>query len=123
MDLLKAWFRRTFSDPQIVILGVSLLIGALIIFGFGRFLWPVMASIVVAYLLEAGVQFAQRLGLNRILAVLVVFLLFLAGTVFLLFGVVPIITRQLTQLVGNFLAMSPRARPCWRNCRDSIPSS
>ncbi|NRB71508.1 MAG: AI-2E family transporter [Xanthomonadales bacterium] len=100
MDLLKAWFRRTLADPQIVILAMSLLVGSLIVFGFGRMLWPVLASIVVAYLLEAGVQFVQRLGLSRTWAVLLVFVLFLAGLFFLLFGVIPIITRQLTQLVG-----------------------
>lgn len=101
MDSLKAWFRRTFSDPQVVLLGLILLAGVLFFIGFGRMLWPVLASIVVAYLLEAGVQLLQRLGLPRIASVLLVFLLFLAGLVFLLFGVVPIISRQLTQLVGN----------------------
>jgi len=101
LDSLKAWFRRTFSDPQVVLLGLILLAGVLFFIGFGRMLWPVLASIVVAYLLEAGVQLLQRLGLPRIASVLLVFLLFLAGLVFLLFGVVPIISRQLTQLVGN----------------------
>ena len=101
MELLKNWFRRTFSDPQVVLLAV-LLIGIVLFFvGFGRMLWPVLASIVVAYLLEAVVQLFQRLGLPRVWSVLIVFLLFLAGLVFLMFGVVPIISRQLTQLVSN----------------------
>ncbi len=99
MDFLKDWFRRTFADPQVVILGMILLVGVLFFLGFGRMLWPVLASIVVAYLLEAGVQLIQRTGLPRPAAVLIVFLLFLASLVFLLFGVVPIISRQLTQLV------------------------
>lgn len=101
MDLLKDWFRRTFSDPQVVILGVILAAFILLFFGFGRMLWPVLASVVVAYLLEAGVQLLQRIGLPRVPAVLLVFLLFLAGLVFLIFGVAPIISRQLTQLVTN----------------------
>jgi putative permease len=101
MELLKAWFRRTFSDPQIVLLGVILVAIVLFFFGFGRMLWPVLASVVVAYLLEAGVQLLQRLGLPRIAAVLLVFLLFLAGLVFLIFGVAPIISRQLTQLITS----------------------
>lgn len=104
MELLKNWFRRTFSDPQIVLLGLILLIGVGFFIGFGRMLWPVMASIVLAYLLEAAVQLLQRISVPRVLAVLAVFLLFLAGLVFLLFGVVPIISRQLTQLVANLPA-------------------
>lgn len=101
MELLKNWFRRTFSDPQVVLLALILLLGVLFFLGFGRMLWPVLASVVIAYLLEAGVQLLQRVGLGRTFAVLLVFVLFLASLVFLLFGVVPIISRQLSQLVAN----------------------
>ncbi len=104
MELLKNWFRRTFSDPQVVLLAVILIGIVLFFIGFGRMLWPVLASIVVAYLLEAGVHMFQRAGLPRVWSVLIVFLLFLAGLVFLIFGVAPIISRQLTQLVSSLPA-------------------
>ena len=99
MKLLTSWFRRTFADPQVVILGIVLIVSALTIAGLGRMLAPVFASIVIAYLLEAVVIRLQKLGLNRIASVLLVFLLFLASLFFLLFGLVPMLTRQLTQLV------------------------
>jgi putative permease len=98
MELLKAWFRRTFSDPQIVLLGLILLVGFLVVFGLGRMLAPVFASAVIAYLLEAVVARLQRFGVKRMLAVLLVFVLFLAILVFLLFGLVPRLSAQLTQL-------------------------
>ncbi len=101
MDVLKAWFRRTFSDPQVVILGLILAGIILFFLGFGAMLWPVLASIVVAYLLEAGVALLERVGLPRVPSVLVVFLLFLASLVFLIFGLAPILSRQLTQLVTS----------------------
>ena len=99
MNLLTSWFRRTFADPQVVILGIVLIVSVLIIAGLGRMLAPVFASIVIAYLLEAVVARLQQLGLARIASVLLVFLLFLASLFFLLFGLVPMLTRQLTQLV------------------------
>jgi putative permease len=107
MEFLKAWFKRTFSDPQVVLLGLILLIGFLVVLGLGRMLAPVFASIVIAYLLEAVVTRLQRLGLPRLPAVLLVFLLFLALLVFLLFGLLPRLTAQLTQLVQqlpNYIA-------------------
>ena len=55
MDLLKAWFKRNFSDPQVVLLALMLVIASLVVFGLGAMLWPVFASLVVAYLLEAVV--------------------------------------------------------------------
>jgi putative permease len=99
MNLLTSWFKRTFADPQIVILGIVLVVGFAIVFGLGRMLAPVFASIVLAYLLEAVVVRLQSLGLPRFVSVLLVFLLFLAIFFFLLFGLVPMLTRQVTQFV------------------------
>ncbi len=99
MNLLISWFKRTFADPQVVILGIVLIVGIAIVAGLGRVLAPVFASIVIAYLLEAVVARLQLTGLSRLASVLLVFLLFLASLFFLLFGLVPMLTRQLTQLV------------------------
>lgn len=99
MNLLTSWFKRTFSDPQVIILGIVLVIGFAIVLGLGKMLAPVFASIVIAYLLEAVVARLQWLGLPRLASVLLVFLLFLASLFFLLFGLVPMLTRQVSQLV------------------------
>lgn len=99
MNLLTSWFKRTFADPQVVILGIVLVAGFAVIFGLGRMLAPVFASIVFAYLLEAVVARLQLLKLPRLASVLLVFLLFLATLFFLLFGLIPMLIRQLTQFV------------------------
>ena len=102
MELLKNWFKRSFSDPQVVILGVVLLIGFAVIIGLGNWLAPLFAGLVIAYLLEAVVAALQRLGLPRLPAVILVFLVFMALMLLLLLGFVPKISRQLTQLVQQF---------------------
>ena len=99
MDLLRDWFKRSFSDPQVVILGIVLLVFFAVIIGLGAWLAPMFASIVIAYLLEAIVSRLQKYGMPRTLAVIIVFLLFLTVLIFLLFGLIPLVTRQLTQLV------------------------
>lgn len=99
MELLKNWFRRSFSDPQVVILGLFLVVGFAVVIGLGKWLAPMFASMVIAYLLEAIVSRLQKFGMPRMPAVIIVFLLFVAVFLFLLFGLVPIVTRQLTQLV------------------------
>ena len=65
MNLLTSWFKRTFADPQVVILGIVLVVGFAVVIGLGRMLAPVFASIVIAYLLEAAVARLQRTGLPR----------------------------------------------------------
>lgn len=102
MELLKNWFKRSFSDQQVVILGVLLIIGFAIVVGLGKWLAPMFAAIVIAYLLEAVVGRLQRLGMHRLSAVVIVFLGFLALALFLLLGFLPRISRQLAQLVQQF---------------------
>lgn len=102
MNLFTDWFKRSFSDPQVVILGLFLIIGLAVIIGLGKWLAPMFASLVIAYLLEGIVARMEKLGMPRLPAVLVVFLLFLAVLFFLLFGLVPMLSRQLTQLVQQF---------------------
>jgi len=99
LELLKNWFNRAFSDPQVVILGVFLVVGFAVVIGLGNWLAPMFASLVIAYLLEAIVSRLHKAGMPRMPAVIIVFLLFLAFLLFLLFGLLPIVTRQLTQLV------------------------
>jgi len=102
MELLRDWFKRSFSDPQVVILGVVLVIGFAVIVGLGKWLAPMFASIVIAYLLEALVSRLQKTGMNRLLSVIIVFLLFITVLIFLTFGLIPIVIRQLTALVQQF---------------------
>jgi putative permease len=102
MELLRDWFKRSFSDPQVVILGIFLVVGFAIIIGLGKWLAPMFASIVIAYLLEAVVSRLQKFGMPRLAAVIIVFLLFITVMLFLAFGLVPIVIRQLTSLVQQF---------------------
>ena len=100
MKIISDWFRRFFNDPQAVILTVVLVLGTSVILFMGRDLAPVLASIVIAYLLEGVVQFLRfRLRLPRLLGTILVFVLFLAFVLFLLFGLLPLVSRQLTQLI------------------------
>ena len=84
MELLKDWFKRSFSDPQVVILGLFLVIGFSVIIGLGKWLAPIFASLVIAYLLYGVVHRLQKFGVPKTLAVVLVFLLFMAVLLFLL---------------------------------------
>ncbi len=99
MQLILQWFRRTFSDPQLVVLLTLLVGGFVVVLTMGNMLAPVLASIVIAYLLEGLVAPLQRLGLPRMVAVVIVFVLFLIALGLILFGLLPLLSRQVSQLV------------------------
>ena len=98
MQSIRAWFERHLADPQVMGLAVVLLAGFSIIFLTGEMLAPVIASIIIAYLLEGLVGVFQRNGLPRLVAVLLVFLGFMAFMAFVFFALLPLLSRQATQL-------------------------
>lgn len=98
IELVRTWYARYFSDPQAIILTAVLVIGTTIILTMGDMLLPVLASIVIAYLLEGVVRKMQKYGSTRITAVILVFSVFLAFLTFLIFGVAPLVSSQLTEL-------------------------
>jgi len=98
IELVRSWYYRYFSDPQAMILTAVLVIGATIILTMGDMLLPVLASIVIAYLLEGVVRKMQQHGSTRLTAVILVFIIFLAFLTFLIFGVAPVVSIQLSDL-------------------------
>jgi len=105
MQVITDWFRRYFSDPQVVFLAVALVLGFAVVLTMGNMLAPVLASLVIAYLLEGLVSFLQRHGWPRLAAVLVVFVAFILFVTLVLFGVVPVVSRQVTDLVQQLPSM------------------
>lgn len=105
MRLITDWFKRTFSDPQIVFLVLLLAVGLVVVVALGDILMPVLASLVIAYLLEGLVAMTQRHKLPRTLGVAIVFVGFLVFVTLVIFGLIPLLSRQVTDLVGQLPAM------------------
>ena len=99
MNILRVWYERYFSDPQVVILGVLLLVGFAVILTFGQMIAPVLAGIVIAYLLDGVVEKCTRLGAPRFSAVVLVYVLFMSFILFAVLWLMPRLYFQVTQLV------------------------
>jgi len=104
-NLLREWYERYSSDPQVVILGVLLITGFLIMLTLGKMLAPVLAGVVIAYLLDGLVEKCQQLGAPRMSAVVLVFILFMTVFIFTLLWLLPRLSYQLTQLVQELPRM------------------
>jgi len=99
VNIVYEWYQRTVSDPHAVILAVLLAAGFIIMLTLGQMLAPVLAGVVIAYLLDGVVEKIHRLGAPRFSAVVLVFVLFMSFLVFALFWLVPRLSSQVTQLV------------------------
>lgn len=89
LSVLKAWSQRYLSDTQAILLVAVLLFSALAVIFLGAMLLPVIAAALIAYLLDGPVRWLERKGMARLPALLVVFALFTAGLLFLIFGLIP----------------------------------
>ena len=105
MRLITEWFRRNFSNPQVVILGLFLISLFAVLILLGGMLTPVLAAIVIAYLLEGLVRVLVARGLPRLVGVLLVFLGFIFFVAVVLFGLLPLVSTQATQLVQEIPAI------------------
>ena len=94
IQTLKDWYQRHFSDPQAIILLLTLVALFTVILVTGDMLAPVLASVVIAYLLEGMVRRLEGWGMQRLLAVMLVFLLFLLFFVLVVFLLLPQLVNQ-----------------------------
>lgn len=98
LDVIKDWYRRNFTDPQAVILVLLLLVAFGFIWLVGDIMAPVLVALVLAYLLEGVVGMLVRLGVNRTLGAVFVLVIFLALSFVVFFGLVPILSKQVTEV-------------------------
>jgi len=102
ITVFKTWFEKHFSDPQAIILIAILVLGAILVLYWGSILTPVLAGIVIAYVLEGLVCRLNKLGIPRFVAFLLGYTLFITALALILFGLVPLVISQLSQLVTDF---------------------
>lgn len=99
LKVFGRWYQRKFSDPDAAMLLVMLTVSSAIILIWGQLIMPVLVAAVIAYLLDWPVTKLASRGLGRGFACGVVLFGFLLVSVFLLVGLVPIVSKQSIALV------------------------
>ena len=88
MDVILQWFRRTFSNPQIVILCALLLSGPVFLHFFGSMLAPALAAVAIAYLLDGNVLAPLLLsGVTKLHPVAIIIAILVFGGIWGFWGV------------------------------------
>jgi putative permease len=120
-EFFLCWVKRYFSDPQIIILGSLLLFGCLLIYFLGNILAPVLASIVIAYLLDGIADRLKRYGVPKSLSMVFVFLLFMASLMLLALALLPMIWGQIAQLLQDLPSMIAAGQKVLMRLPESYP--
>jgi len=122
IEYIKNWYQRHFSDPQVVILALFIIIGFAIVLLAGDLLAPLLASIVIAYVLDGGVELLRRGKIPRFLALVLVFLAFIALLLVIIFALLPKLSQQLTQFFSELPNMITQGQNLIMQLPDRYPS-
>ncbi len=101
MEQITSWVRQQLSNPQVVFLTAALLILFIIVFYAGSMLAPVLAGIVIAYLLEGVIRRMQFIGLPRVICIWTVSVGFLLFLGVIIFWLLPTLYAQLAQVMAE----------------------
>ena len=110
ISVLKQWYLRYFTDPQTVIFAFILILGSLLIVVMNAHLMPILIGIIIAYLFEGLVSRMDKINLNRTVAASCVTLIILSAIVLTLFVLLPLLSRQMSDLIREMPNMFSRGQ-------------
>ena len=105
IDMLREWYQRHFSDPQVVSLALLLIFGIVVLLLLGHELAPVIAGVVIAYVLEGAVNKLSVFKFPRLFSVCFVVTVFIALVLITLLILIPKVTKQLVQFFRELPSM------------------
>ncbi|ROM71480.1 AI-2E family transporter [Pseudomonas brassicacearum] len=103
--VLRDWIQRYFSDEEAVVLAVLLFLAFTAVLTLGGMLAPVLAGMVLAYLMQGLVTTLERLRLPGAVAVGLVFALFMGLLLVFIVVIVPLLWHQLVTLFNELPGM------------------
>lgn len=103
--VLRDWIQRYFSDEEAVVLAVLLFLAFTAVLTLGGMLAPVLAGMVLAYLMQGLVVILERLRMPGGVAVGLVFALFMGLLLVFIVIVVPLLWHQLITLFNELPGM------------------
>lgn len=99
---ISNWYNNKFATKDAAVFLIILVAGVLTINYFGHMLAPILASIVIAFLLEAVVKSVMKYTkLSRAVSVWCVYILFLTAVVAIILVLIPMLVHQFGELVKN----------------------
>ena len=122
MNIYAPGIYATFLIHRLLFYCFFLLGGLAVVIFAGKILAPLFASIVIAYLLEGAVTLLQKSKSPRIIALLIVFSMFIAVLLLLLLVFIPVLSKQLTQLFKDLPNMVGQGQLLLMQLPEKFPS-
>lgn len=100
LKTIKDWYQNRYQNNEPIVFVGLMLFFYLVLTFLGDYIAPILAALVIAYLLDTLVNILQKFTkLKRIVLVYIVYILFLIALLSLIFVLLPIIINQLIDFV------------------------
>jgi len=110
LDIFNKWYRRYLFEEESVLLLVLLTIAVVLLMTIGDILAPVLAALVLAFLMQGISSQLQRHGMPQWLGVSVSYVVFVGMFFAVTLGLLPLVWRQLAGLAGEMPRMLEQGR-------------
>ena len=99
LTIIRTWINRLFAEEETVVLLLLVAVALVLIVTLGNVLTPLIASLVFAFMMQGLILQMTRRGAPRWLAIAVAYLLFMTMFFGFIFGLMPLVWKQLTALM------------------------
>ncbi len=117
LSILRTWVDRYFAVEEAVLLVILLVAGLVVMLTMGTVLAPMIAAVVIAFLMQGVVVNLKRLGLPHWLAVAIAFVLLMGFILVALLGLMPVFWQQTASLFKEL----PRMLAEWQKVLSLLP--
>jgi putative permease len=110
LEIFQKWYERYFFEEESILLLVLLAVGLLLLLTIGDIITPVLAAMVLAYLMQGISSYMTSRGLPNWVGVSFSFIVFVGLFFGFLFLLLPLVWRQLLALFGELPRMMEQGR-------------
>ncbi len=108
LDIFQKWYKRYLFEEESILLLVMIAVVLVLMMTIGDILAPIVASLVLAYLMQGVASQLERHGLPEWVGVSVAYVVFVGAFFAVTLGLLPLAWRQLVSLVSEMPRMLER---------------
>ncbi len=110
LEIFEKWYRRYLFEEESILLLVLLTISVILLMTIGDILTPVLAAIVLAYLMQGVAGQLERHGMPQGLGVAITYIVFVGVFFGVTLGLLPLVWQQLLSLAGEMPRILEKVR-------------
>jgi len=122
IPILRNWIDRYFHNEESVLVLVLLVLSFVVIWTMGDILGPVLAAIIIAFLMQGMVQWLKTKGVKHIIAVVIAVVFLMSAMTGIMLFLIPVLWQQSSKLFNELPGMLVQGRELLLHLPEQYPS-